>query len=39
MGGLSYGPVIDDPAADGRQLDLANGGEKLVNDLQHYLRC
>lgn len=34
--GASYSSLIDDTAADIRELDVADSGEKLVNDVQQY---
>jgi hypothetical protein len=34
--GESYDRLIDDTAADIRELDIADQGEKLVNDVQQY---
>lgn len=34
--GASYVPLIDDTAADIRELEIADAGDKLVNDVQQY---
>ena len=34
--GDSYDSIIDDTAADIRELEVTDGGEKLVNDVQQY---
>jgi hypothetical protein len=36
--GLSYEKLIEDIAADVRELDLADPGEKVVNDVQQYFQ-